>query len=164
MGQVIRQSDLRKLVSKLRRQKKRIVFTNGCFDILHLGHVKYLRKASQWGEVLIVGLNSDASVRQLKGRARPILPQADRAEILAALEPVDYVVTFNQITPLDLIKKIKPNILVKGGDYQADNIVGAQFVRSYGGKIATVPLIKSKSTNLIIDSILKRYQRTQYSA
>ena len=164
MGQVIRPSDLGKLLGKLRRQKKKIVFTNGCFDLLHIGHVRYLKKAGKMGDILIVGLNSDSSVRKLKGQGRPILPQADRAEILAALEPVDYVVIFNQATPLDLIKKIKPNILVKGGDYRVDNIVGAGFVRSYEGKIVAVPLVKGKSTNLVIASILRRYQRSQHSA
>src|SRR3990172_1047947 len=148
MGQVVAQSRLKKLLGKLRRERKRIVFTNGCFDLLHLGHVEYLRQARKLGDLLIVGINSDASVKRLKGKARPVLPQIDRSRILAALESVDYAVIFPEDTPLELLKRIKPDILVKGGDYSADNIVGGRFVRSYGGRVKTIPLVKGKSTKL----------------
>jgi len=143
----------------LRDQKKKIVFTNGCFDILHAGHVKYLKKARQMGDVLMVGLNSDSSIKRLKGVQRPILPENDRAQILAGLSSVDYVVVFREPDPFKLIRKIRPNFLVKGGDYSSDNIVGAKFVRSCGGAVKTIPLVKNKSSNLIIDTILRRYNR-----
>ena len=157
MGQVISLAKLIPILERLRRQGRKAVFTNGCFDILHAGHVRYLSRASRLGDVLIVGLNSDSSVRKLKGRPRPIMPQKDRAEILAALASVDYVVVFGEDTPFKLIRKVRPDILVKGGDYKADKIVGADLVRSYGGKTGTIPLIRGKSTTGVFDSIVRRY-------
>ena len=130
-----------------------VVFTNGCFDILHSGHVKYLRKAASLGEVLVVGLNSDASVKRLKGPKRPVNNQEDRAEILCALGFVDYVVIFEEDTPLELIKVIQPDVLVKGGDYQPENVVGADFVKSRGGELILIPFVEGKSTTNIIKKI-----------
>ncbi len=130
-----------------------VVFTNGCFDILHSGHVKYLRKAASLGEVLVVGLNSDASVKRLKGPTRPINNQEDRAEILCALGFVDYVVIFDEDTPLELIKMIQPDVLVKGGDYTPETVVGADFVKSRGGELFLIPFVEGKSTTNIIRKI-----------
>jgi len=142
-----------------------VVFTNGCFDLLHVGHIKLLKKSKSLGDILIVGLNSDSSIKKLnrepsrrdKDDKRPILPQKDRAEILAGLESVDYVCIFNEQTPLRLIRKIQPDVLVKGGDYKMTEIVGREEVSKYGGKVVTVPLYKGKSTTGIIRSIVKRY-------
>ncbi len=133
--------------------QQHVVFTNGCFDILHRGHVSYLAKARQLGDLLVVGLNSDASVRRLKGPERPVNDEQARAHILAALEMVDYVVLFEEDTPYNLILKVKPDILVKGGDYVIDNIVGADFVRERGGQVLTIPFVDGFSTTSIIEQL-----------
>lgn len=137
------------IVERLRRSGKKIVFTNGCFDILHVGHVKYLQEAKSYGDVLIVGLNSDDSVRQLKGASRPVNPEDDRAYILAALESVDFVVKFGEETPYELIKGIRPDILVKGGDYEGKIVVGAEF----SGELRLVRFVDGKSTTATIERI-----------
>lgn len=134
----------------MRRNGQRIVFTNGVFDILHRGHVEYLAKAKSFGDLLILGLNSDASVRRLKGPTRPLQKQTDRAVILLALESVDYVVVFGEDTPDKLIRQIKPDVLAKGADYKISEIVGADFVRSYGGRVRRVPLTKGRSTSKLV--------------
>ncbi len=146
-------TSLREILNRLRKKKKRIVFTNGCFDLLHLGHIRYLEKAKQEGDVLVVGLNSDSSVRKLKGKGRPLVPEKERAEILSALEFVDYVTIFSEETPANLIHEIKPDVLVKGGDYSLNEIVGRDYVHSYGGKVVTVNLVKGKSTSNLIKKI-----------
>ncbi len=133
--------------------QQRIVFTNGCFDILHCGHVTYLAQARQLGDMLVVGLNSDDSVRRLKGPQRPVNPQDARALVLAALEMVDYVVLFEEDTPYNIIAKVQPDILVKGGDYQTDNIVGADIVRARGGQVLTIPFVEGFSTTSIIHNL-----------
>ena len=135
---------------RLRRQGKKIVFTNGVFDILHRGHVSYLHRASAFGEVLVVGLNSDQSARRIKGRSRPLQKQRDRAEILLALRVVDYVVVFGEDTPEKLIRQIRPDVLVKGSDYRLSEIVGAEYVRSYGGRVERVRLTPGRSTSRLI--------------
>ena len=149
--------ELKKISEKLRKNAKKIVFTNGCFDLLHLGHIYYLEKAKKKGDVLIVALNSDSSVRRIKGSKRPILPETDRARIIAALESVDYVVVFNELTPLKVIKALKPNVLIKGRDWKVDNIVGKDVVRSTGGRVATIPLLKGRSTKLIIKKVVRKF-------
>lgn len=141
------------LSRRLRRQGKTIVFTNGVFDILHRGHVEYLAKAKSFGDVLIVGVNSDASVRRLKGKNRPVQKQADRAVILLALESVDYVVIFGEDTPEKLIRQVRPDVLVKGADYQISEIVGAEFVKSYGGRVRRVRLTKGRSTSGVLKKL-----------
>jgi len=146
---------LKKTVDRLRKKKK-IVFTNGCFDILHFGHVKYLGTAKAKGDILIVGLNTDDSARRLKGKNRPVNPEKDRAEVLAALENVDYVVFFNEDTPIRLIRTLRPDVLVKGGDWPKDKIVGADLVSSLGGRIFTIPYVKNRSTTGIIKKILRK--------
>jgi D-glycero-beta-D-manno-heptose 1-phosphate adenylyltransferase len=132
-----------------------IVFTNGCFDLLHIGHTRYLEEAKQLGDRLVVAVNSDTSVRQLaKGENRPVLPAAQRAEVMAALGCVDYVILFDEPDPLTLIKAIQPNVLVKGGDWTADHIVGKDFVEERGGFVRTIPLVPDISTTAIIERIL----------
>lgn len=137
------------LAERLKHEGKRVVFTNGCFDILHVGHVKYLQEAKSYGDVLIVGLNTDSSVRELKGASRPVNTEADRAYILAALESVDYVVLFSEETPHELIKNIAPDILVKGGDYEGKSVVGAEFA----GELRLVQFVDGKSTTATIARI-----------
>jgi D-beta-D-heptose 7-phosphate kinase/D-beta-D-heptose 1-phosphate adenosyltransferase len=148
------------LVSLIKREQemgKRVVFTNGCFDLLHAGHVKYLQKARSLGDLLILGLNSDASVRRLKGPSRPLIDEEERAHLLAALDCVDYVVMFDEDTPLRLIETLKPDILVKGGDYTREGVVGHEVVESYGGRVELVEFVDGKSTTGIIEKILQRY-------
>jgi glycerol-3-phosphate cytidylyltransferase len=149
----INRTALAELVKGLKLQKKVIVFTNGCFDILHVGHVRYLQAAKQLGDVLVLGLNSDSSVQALKGPTRPINSQEDRAEVLAALEPVDYIVIFEEITAEKLIETVQPDIYVKGGDYIIDNLPEAYIVRQYGGKIVLVPEVQGRSTTNMITKI-----------
>lgn len=132
---------------------KKIVFTNGCFDILHVGHTRYLEEAKALGDVLVIGLNSDASVKRLKGPSRPIQNQSDRQELLLALRFVDYVFIFEEDTPLNLIKKINPQVLVKGGDWAPDQIVGSEFVLSNGGDVRSLPFSQGKSTTGIVGKI-----------
>jgi D-beta-D-heptose 7-phosphate kinase/D-beta-D-heptose 1-phosphate adenosyltransferase len=146
-GALVARRDASALGRQLRRRRKKIVFTNGVFDVLHRGHVSYLAKARSYGDCLVVGLNSDGSVRRLKGRGRPLQPQRDRAEILLALRSVDYVVVFGEDTPDQLIRQVKPDVLVKGADYKVGEIVGADFVRSYGGKVRRVRLTPGRSTS-----------------
>lgn len=149
---------LKAIVSKLRTKKKKIIFTNGCFDLIHIGHIKYLEKAKAQGGILIVGINSDSSMRKIKGPKRPIIKQGDRAKIIAGLEAVDYVSIFNETTPLKMIMTIKPDILVKGADWQLNKIVGADFITSYGGRTISIPLIKDRSTSRIIRKIISRFK------
>ena len=133
------------------RSKNKMVFTNGCFDLLHRGHVYYLSRARELGNLLVVGLNSDASVRVLKGPGRPVNNQEARAEVLGALAFVDYIIVFEEETPLDLITVLEPDILVKGGDYQAEDIVGYMEVTSRGGRVETIPLLEGYSSTSIIE-------------
>jgi D-beta-D-heptose 7-phosphate kinase/D-beta-D-heptose 1-phosphate adenosyltransferase len=143
----------------LRSQGKSVVFTNGCFDLLHVGHVDYLEKARAAGDALIVGVNTDRSVRRLKGSLRPLAPQGDRVKVLAALSCVDGVVLFDDDTPARLIEKIRPNVLVKGGDYHRGTVVGADTVEADGGRVRIIPLVKGKSTTGLIDIIRSRYAK-----
>lgn len=145
------------LIAAEKNRGKRIVFTNGCFDLLHFGHVKYLQKARSLGDLLVLGLNSDASVRRLKGPKRPLIDQEERAHLLAALDCIDYVVIFDEDTPLELITALKPDILAKGGDYALDGVVGRDFVESYGGRVELITFVDGKSTTNIIERVLELY-------
>ena len=139
--------------------RSRVVFTNGCFDIIHAGHVRYLKKAKSLGDVLVVGLNSDKSVSTLgKGAGRPFVPERERAEVLASIEAVDYVVLFKDTTPIKLIEKVKPDVLVKGADWKKGKIVGEEFVKASGGSVRRVRLVKGRSTTNIIKKILKAHR------
>lgn len=152
---VVTRKDLKEIVKKLKDEDKTIVFTNGCFDILHKGHIFYLKESAKLGDVLIVGLNSDSSVKLIKGEGRPINDEESRAEVLSALRFVDYVVLFDEETPYNLISDIKPTILVKGGDYKEDEIVGADIVKALGGKVVVIPYLEGNSTTQIIERIRK---------
>jgi len=154
---VLQRGELAVALQYRRQQGERIVFTNGCFDLLHVGHIQYLQQARAMGDCLVIALNDDASVRLLKGDKRPLLPQDVRARLLAALACVDYVTIFNEATPLALIEFLRPNILVKGGDYTLDTVVGRKEVEAYGGEIRLVPYIPGVSTTGIIDSVIARY-------
>lgn len=150
------ESALRKIIASLKKRGKTVVFTNGCFDILHRGHIMFLKKAKSLGDVLIVAVNSDRSVKRIKGPLRPINSQKDRALVLSFLELVDYVTIFDELDPGDLIKKIRPDILIKGGDWKKDKIVGGDFVASRGGRVYSIPLEKGYSTTQLITNIVKR--------
>jgi rfaE bifunctional protein nucleotidyltransferase chain/domain len=139
--------------AELRANNKRIVFTNGCFDILHLGHTTYLEAARNLGDVMIVGINSDASVKRLKGASRPINTEFDRASVLSALRSVDFTCIFDEDTPLELIRAVQPDVLVKGGDYTVETIVGADIVAAKGGRVVVIPLVEGKSTTRIIERV-----------
>lgn len=143
------------IARSLKRRGKKIVFTNGAFDILHLGHVRYLQKARHFGDVLIVGVNSDASVRSYKGQGRPVNPEGDRLGVLAALSCVDYLVLFSESTPVRLIRRILPDVLVKGADWKKDEIAGAREVEAAGGKIRRISLVKGRSSSTVIEKISK---------
>ena len=145
--------DIKRQVSRWKLVSKRIVFTNGCFDILHAGHLDLLSKAAMLGDVMVVGLNSDASVRRLKGSERPVNDEHFRALLLAHLQMVDAVVVFGEDTPLDLITLVKPDVLVKGGDYRAQDIVGYQEVMTGGGQVEIIPLVEGLSTSALIERI-----------
>ncbi|MBS1537536.1 MAG: D-glycero-beta-D-manno-heptose 1-phosphate adenylyltransferase [Bacteroidetes bacterium] len=147
---LISRSILAQVCQELRLAGKKIVFTNGCFDILHAGHVTYLDTAKRLGDVLIIGLNTDDSVRRLKGEHRPVNSENDRAVVISALKSVDYVVLFDEDTPLELITLLKPNVIAKGGDYTPETIVGADVVRQQGGEVVVIPLVAGKSTTAII--------------
>lgn len=144
-------------VRDLQASGKKVVFTNGCFDILHLGHIDLLQKARDLGDVLVVAINSDDSVRRMKGEPRPIFPESERAELLSALEMVDFVCAFHEDTPLEAILKIRPDVLVKGADWGIDGIVGRAEVEGWGGKVVALPLVEGQSTTGIIDRVLARY-------
>ncbi|SIQ66264.1 D-glycero-beta-D-manno-heptose 1-phosphate adenylyltransferase [Pontibacter lucknowensis] len=145
--------DLQELVQAWRSEGQQIVFTNGCFDILHLGHVDYLEKARQLGDKLVLGLNTDASISRIKGPSRPLQDEMSRARVMASLLFVDAVVFFDENTPLELIKALQPDILVKGDDYTIENIVGQDVVTARGGEVKTVPLVKGYSTTNIVRKI-----------
>ena len=153
MKNLLSKESLDEIIGKIKKDKKHIVFTNGCFDILHIGHIRYLKKAKELGDILIVGLNSDNSVKRLKGEERPINGELERAEMLLALKSVDYVVIFEEDTPYNLISTILPDILVKGGDWKEDEIVGSDIVKKHGGKVFSLPYIEGKSTTNIIKKI-----------
>ena len=151
--------DLIQIVKDLKAEGKRIVFTNGCFDLLHIGHVRYLEEAKTLGDVLVVGVNSDSSVRKLKGPKRPILPEEERAEILSGLGCVDYVTLFDEIDPLKLIASLQPNVLAKGGDWTKEQIVGREVVERSGGEVVVIPYVEEASTSNLIETILKRHEK-----
>ena len=149
---------LRKRLRGHRAAGRRIVFTNGCFDILHAGHVQYLAAAKSEGDILVVGLNSDASVRRIKGDKRPIVPEGQRAEVLAGLACVDYIVLFDEPDPLRLIKALAPDVLAKGADWAETDIIGADVVKRSGGKVARIPMAPDVSTSRIIEKIIEIYR------
>ena len=152
---LIDRKNVKVFAEELHKQGKKIVFTNGCFDILHVGHVRYLTTAREFGDLLIVGLNTDESVRKLKGESRPINDENSRVEVLLGLKAVDYVVLFGEQTAENLISEIKPNVYVKGGDYTLETLPEAKIVQSYGGKVEFVKMVAGHSTTSVIDKIIK---------
>ncbi len=150
--------ELTAIRNELRIQNKKVVFTNGVFDILHAGHVDYLCKAKNLGDVLILGLNSDQSVKRIKGDKRPIVPQQERAFILSNLKCIDYITIFDEDTPYEIIKKLLPDVLIKGADWAKDKIIGKDIVEKSGGKIETIEFVNIQSTTNIIQTILDRYK------
>ncbi len=151
---LVDRSKAKEIIGKWRDDQQVIVFTNGCFDIIHRGHVEYLQEAKLLGDMLIVGLNSDVSVRRIKGKPRPYQDEQDRAAILNALKMVDMVVIFDEDIPLELICELKPDILIKGGDYDAHSIIGAKEVESWGGNVKIIPFLKGYGTSKLVDKIL----------
>ena len=159
MNNFLPPDQLAPILQKLQAQGKKIVFTNGVFDLLHLGHVTYLQKARELGDVLVVALNSDASVRRIKGPLKPLLPVAERAEMLLALSCVDYTTFFEEDTPLEAVKILKPDVLVKGGDWAVDKIVGGDLVQSWGGVVTNIPVVPGRSTTNLIEIVRERYAK-----
>lgn len=158
MGEkILERAMLEKTVQSLKREGKKIVFTNGCFELLHIGHVRYLQAARAEGDVLTVGVNSDLSVRQIKGPKRPIVPENERAEVLASLACVDFVSLFDEPDPLAMIRSLLPDVLVKGADWAEDAIVGRDIVEAHGGRVVRIPLTQGTSTTSIIERILGNY-------
>lgn len=156
MHEIVAFKHIEKYIEKLREQSAiRIAFTNGCFDVIHRGHVQYLEQAKAAADLLLVGLNSDASVRRLKGADRPYIEQDDRAFVLSRLEAVDIVCIFDQDTPLELLRRVKPDVLAKGADYSLEEIVGRDFVESYGGRVIRVPLVQGRSSSSILGKMRK---------
>ncbi len=155
---LISRYEIIKITKSLKAENKKIVFTNGCFDILHAGHVDYLRKAKEKGDVLIVGLNSDKSVSKIKGELRPIINEIERAFVLSNLRSVDYVTLFNEDTPYELISEIIPNVLVKGSDWSIENIVGSDIVMQNGGSVEPIDFVVQQSTSKIVEKIKESYK------
>ena len=157
MNKILERNILKDKLETLRQEGKKIAFTNGCFDILHVGHVRYLREASKTADVLVLALNSDSSVRSIKGIKRPLVPEQERAEVLAALEFIDFVTIFDELTPLELITYLKPDFLIKGGDWPEEKVVGREEIKQWGGKVAIIPEVEGKSTTNIVEKIRKLY-------
>jgi D-beta-D-heptose 7-phosphate kinase/D-beta-D-heptose 1-phosphate adenosyltransferase len=157
MNKILETNTLKDKLEELRKKGKKIAFTNGCFDILHVGHVRYLREAKKTADVLVLALNSDSSVRSLKGNERPLVPEKERAEILAALEFIDFVIIFTELTPLELINYLKPDILIKGGDWAEEDVVGREEIKAWGGRVAIIPEVEGKSTTNIVEKIKDLY-------
>ena len=156
-NKIVRCEELKETVQALKRAAKKIVFTNGCFDLLHIGHVRYLKAAKDEGDVLIVGLNSDRSVRLIKGPKRPLVPENERAEVLASLACVDFVTVFDEPDPLVTIRAVMPDVLVKGADWAEDAIIGRDIVERDGGRVVRIPLTEGASTSKMIENIVAGY-------
>jgi len=157
MNKILEREALLNKLDALRKKGKKIAFTNGCFDILHVGHVRYLREAKKTADVLVLALNSDSSVRSIKGEKRPLVPENERAEVLAALEFIDFVTIFPELTPLELINYLKPDVLIKGGDWPEEKVVGREEIKKWGGRVAIIPEIEGKSTTNIVEKIKSLY-------
>jgi D-beta-D-heptose 7-phosphate kinase/D-beta-D-heptose 1-phosphate adenosyltransferase len=155
---ILELEELKKLVSLAKSTGKTVVFTNGCFDLIHGGHIEFLQKAKSLGDLLVIGLNSDHSVRSLKGDGRPIKSETERANILSALKYVDYITIFDEETPEHLIGEIRPDILVKGDDYNIDEVVGREIVEGYGARVELIPIVKGLSTTNTVDQILEKHR------
>lgn len=158
MSNIKSRKEIKEIRTQLKKEEKKVVFTNGCFDLIHSGHVDYLTKAREMGDVLILGLNTDSSVKRIKGDKRPILKQDERAFILSNLRPVDYVTFFEEDTPAEIINELIPDILVKGADWAIDKIVGREVVEANGGEVKTIKFVNDQSTSNIIKIIKERFK------
>jgi rfaE bifunctional protein nucleotidyltransferase chain/domain len=158
MNNIKKLEELKKIRNRLKAENKKVVFTNGCFDIIHAGHVDYLLKAKKFGDVMVVGMNSDISVRKIKGEKRPVINEHERAFILSSLKPVDYVVLFDEETPYKLIQELLPDVLIKGSDWNINDIVGRDVVEKNGGEVKTIEFVNDQSTSKIIKTISDRYR------
>lgn len=158
MSNIKSRGEIKKIREQLKQQNKKVVFTNGCFDLIHSGHVDYLVKAKEMGDVLILALNSDSSIRNIKGDKRPILKQDERAFIVSNLKPVDYVTFFEEDTPAEIINELIPDVLVKGADWDLDKIVGREIVEANGGEVKTIKFVNDQSTSKIIKIIKERFK------
>lgn len=156
MNRILGREEAATLIESLKAQGKKVVFTNGCFDILHVGHLRYLEQAREQGDLLVVGVNSDASVKRLKGPTRPINSELDRAEMLAGLKAVDYTVIFTEDTPMEIIDELKPSIHVKGGDYKKEDLPETEVVERNGGEVRILMLVDGKSTTSVVNKILEK--------
>jgi rfaE bifunctional protein nucleotidyltransferase chain/domain len=157
MNKILDRELLKEKLAVLRKEGKKIAFTNGCFDILHVGHVRYLKEAKKTADILILALNSDSSVRAIKGEKRPLVGEEERAELLAALECIDFVTIFTESTPLALICYLQPDLLIKGGDWPEDKVVGRDEIKKWGGHVTIIPEVAGKSTTNIVDKIISVY-------
>jgi rfaE bifunctional protein nucleotidyltransferase chain/domain len=157
MDKILNRKILQEKLDALRREGKKIAFTNGCFDILHVGHVRYLREAKKTADILVLALNSDSSVQSIKGEKRPLVGEEERAEILAALEFIDFVTIFPELTPLELINYLKPDIIIKGGDWPEEKVVGRDDIKKWGGRVIIIPEVEGKSTTNIVEKIKRIY-------
>ncbi len=161
MDKIVGIRKIKRKRAELKREKKVLVFTNGCFDIIHRGHIEYLKKAKSYGDFLLVAVNSDSSVRKIKGKERPVISLTDRLFILSHFPFIDFLISFDDETPEQLIKSILPDVLIKGSDYREEKIVGSDIVKKNGGKVITIPFLKGKSSSSIIRKILKRYKKNR---
>ena len=159
MNKIYSREKLKEELDRLRKEGKKTIFTNGCFDILHVGHARYLQEAKKIGDILVVAINSDSSVRAIKGEKRPIIPEDERAEMVASLGSVDYVTIFHESTPLELIEYLQPHVIVRGGDWTEEKVVGRESVKKLGGTVVIVPEIRGASTSGIIEKITKIYSK-----
>lgn len=159
MDKIYSREKLKKELDRLQIEGGKIVFTNGCFDILHVGHTRYLREAKKMGDVLVLALNSDSSIRAIKGGKRPLIPENERADVVASLESVDYVTIFNECTPLELIEFLRPDILVKGGDWTEKDVVGREAVQKWDGRVVIIPEVEGVSTTNIIEKVKSTYRK-----
>jgi len=157
MNKIMDRKLLKDKLDVLRSEGKKIAFTNGCFDILHVGHVRYLKEAKKTADILVLALNSDDSVRAIKGEKRPLVCEAERAELLSALECIDFVTIFSELTPLALICYLQPDVLIKGGDWPEDKVVGRDEIREWGGHVTIIPEVAGKSTTNIVDKVISVY-------
>jgi len=157
MNKILDRETLKDKLDLLRQEGKKIAFTNGCFDILHVGHVRYLMEAKKTADILVLALNSDSSVRTIKGEKRPLVPENERAEVLAALECIDFITIFSELTPLEVIGCLRPDLLIKGGDWPEDKVVGRDEIKQWGGHVTIIPEVAGKSTTNIVEKIISVY-------
>jgi rfaE bifunctional protein nucleotidyltransferase chain/domain len=157
MNKIMDREALKDKLDLLRKEGKKIAFTNGCFDILHVGHIRYLMEAKKTADILVLALNTDSSIRTIKGEKRPLVPEDERAEVLSALECIDFITLFSELTPLEVICSLRPDILIKGGDWPEDKVIGRDEIKQWGGHVTIIPEVAGKSTTNIVEKIISVY-------